>query len=936
MKNSSNQGVNDLLTAPDVLPCLFDASCAPQNWPAEHGKKTDPEGEENYVVMPPFVSFNPHQEVLYKELEQWSPGDIVGVNRSLLGRNWKRSIRAWTTCRGYIIKADDWLEYLSTVPMRVQADMVIQCKVVAKELLAKESRPSVEELQSCNFLIRQWPRVAVVDLVSGLLPFVARKGERICHDVFTTDLVYVLHSGKVALTSVSTGKTVRTESERGCTIGLQALIAHEVPAQFGDEVAASALEYAELWTISVKELEFIVNHHHVKSSSVALATTRLRSKPPICPVSVIIRAPLLSSLPDAVLSNICKGMTAQVFTSGEIVLREQSKPDFGIVLLLGKVINCSLKKKEDQGGTPRRELGVGATFGFPELLANVPLESSIVCVGSVVALTIRRSELLDIVSNNQRDFSAAISIVSKAEVITGAKKSPVAEEESRLQATLAKSLLRAAELERVAQSRERAAKRAKEYEALQRKRQDEEAQASGVNHPDREKREREAMRRKLHESLTEMLLENRVFASINTQLFAYVHNKEASAKAQFFANPLAHPLPLFRTHPEGTHVGQSPQVETVVPTTHRENTCIAIGPDGVLYVDENASRLEKSVRKEQYAQSRRSIEYKRLPAAAPLLQTVGTHAGNYHNRSEDRQKQISSQLADEISKSSHPQIVDNRGGHAAPTNYVLEELPEVVPMSSSLQEPGAKSQVHSRKFHRNPRDRAFLTSMGRSLCKKDLVPNDAATRQVRHAPGLVGGDPIPAILPALVPARVDEQGIEDQLSFYVSSREAKRTMMRMNALKQRIDCVQHDPLETFGYLRKVWMRPCRSPSPPPVSDASAPSSSAEVKIPHLPMTSTINYVRFPFKNMQMAMVRDEALPSSVLRDGYLRKGRLLPSGCHGMNPEGAPDLCVNTEPLINIDALLEEEDDALAALEERPLHIAHPPGTGRGQNELVK
>lgn len=430
---------------------------------------------------------------LYEELEHWTVDRCFGDSAAVLLQHRRRSVRCWTEVLGYYVTFDDMNAIMSEVLSHSQrVDSVNAAKGLAKSVLAKQSKPTIEQLQHMHPLLACLTTPILQQIRNELSPHVSIDGECLVRDVLTSPKVVVVRSGLLQIEGVRKDKLPRLLQKKGpySVTGLSTVLQTDLPNRLDEDWRLTSVGFSEYWTAS--NADIIKAMLRVKLFPIAVATSLdiltaqykqhssnwdsiMASKTPFgaekdpqalaastnsasyslfCTLLNSLRtAQALQFVTEKTLHRVIKALRLKVTAPGDCICVEQGHAREGVVLLAGTIsINQSDSGAARQklvaggkkyvpsnagggGGDSRstvrtvKELRPGDALCFSETVAETLVEYSAVTPCSAVILVITKHELLDAISNGGRDYSAMYALIERCEVLTGLKSEKAAEAE---------------------------------------------------------------------------------------------------------------------------------------------------------------------------------------------------------------------------------------------------------------------------------------------------------------------------------------------------------------------------------------------------------------------------------------------------------------------------------------------------------------------------
>ena len=588
-------------TAPELFPTLFQPYVPPavmisdvpipvvtESGTADHGDNLASPTRHSPATISPIASFktpgsplnrqrskkalNPFQIQVIANMATYNPGGVIGDEAVLLHRTYMRSVRCQTPVVAYYIPYKAVLDRLRMLQPKYQQEIMNSAKVHARNILSRLVRPTVEQLRAMHPIFSRWNSHSLLNLSQLMSPSVIRGGDRFVGDMYRCPKIFIVFSGEVL--GDSNRSRQRLHFGPGSILCVESILMYMPPEGLGEEVSLIAGTFCELWTISRAEVMMSMQRNKIVVASQQDAL--VNSTPTIrryATVEMVKHITLFAPLSDKIASNIAGTFTFRLTSPDEYLTLQGYPATEGFLLLHGIVKQVRvdegdanplaiLKNAHNSSGAPTgvfakgdvgreiTQLFSGASFLFAEALLGAKQQSSSICVTSCVLLRANRQQILDILADKENKYCTLDDVLASARAVVDSRT--VGFKISPPQEPLPNSI--AERNKAITDAQQRANMRVDAFRALHgdlrewnESQNERHLTAVDISQmaKSREEAERAERFRRHRNELTKMTVENRIFASVSTQMFHVVRDAKEQERTEYFRNGVDEHLPEF-------------------------------------------------------------------------------------------------------------------------------------------------------------------------------------------------------------------------------------------------------------------------------------------------------------------------------------------------------------------------------------------------------
>lgn len=367
-------------TGPLVFPSLFAAPGAPAAATASLCQRQD-------EVVDSLIGF--------------APGQLVGLEALALGDCTRRAVRCQSAHAALLrVPFTAVAAQLVKQPADVRrASLACAASTVEGWLLRAGDRPSIQDILRRCPVTRGLSDLTMRAVWRQLAPRVFRANDTIAADSYEAETVFFLRRGSVR---VADGSHASTVTAAGASVGLNAVIACDVPSPPEAPITAKALAYCELWGIGAQALRGLCTDGD-RESCTRLSADMLRAAG-----ERLLRAePLLrqiaafSLLPDGAVRALGQALVPRVYAPGSWLTPAAGKKlKGGLIVLAGSCVYVAAPaagkaRGEGKGEQQRVPVRRGEPLLFSEALARRACPRAVYAETSAIALFGGTGRMLD-------------------------------------------------------------------------------------------------------------------------------------------------------------------------------------------------------------------------------------------------------------------------------------------------------------------------------------------------------------------------------------------------------------------------------------------------------------------------------------------------------------------------------------------------------------
>jgi CRP-like cAMP-binding protein len=465
-----------------------------------------------------------------------APSALMGEYAVCMSENFRDSFIARTDCVTYAVDAVTFLRIVEELPQNALTEVIAVAKARFKRRV-QQSKPLIEELRASSPLFAGWPNEPLLSCLDAAMPTVMRPGERIFKDGRTTQRLFFLQRGRVALAAKGAPRATVTP---GATIGTEAIIPTTPPA-FGEELAATAVTYCEMWTMQRADVAGIMSRYGLVERVEAEYNRAVRPMIPRPSLDVVRKPSVFNFLPDKSAAAIVAALKPHHLAAGSVVARQDLVVAEFIVVVWGSlqlvVTEARTRERKAVG-----ELNVNVAFGAAEVIAQATSNVTVIAQHSAIIFTCTREDVYNAIDLGGHNLF--VSVLERANQLVGSRS---AEARARLEEEMSQARKAAERAEDPEQRVEDAKQRA--YERLRAVRAAEAAEAEKT--VSKQMLEHRAQIAKLtseakrNREIQRLAVEHRVFACIKNQVYGGKQNEHTELLSAYYKAPVDENEPVF-------------------------------------------------------------------------------------------------------------------------------------------------------------------------------------------------------------------------------------------------------------------------------------------------------------------------------------------------------------------------------------------------------
>jgi CRP-like cAMP-binding protein len=491
------------------------------------GEYNDPASRRQFGSLNSSVSGDPQSPRSGRPSSHiFVPGYTFGENAALMSENFRDSFFAKTDCITFSASTTDFNEIARRLPATIMADVLGHAKARFKRRM-HHMQPSIDELRGSHVFFAGWPNEAIHSCLDSALAVTVKPGERIFRDHRTTNRIFFLQCGAVHLMSKNETRKV---IESGTTLGTSSIIPTTVP-YFGEEIAAVAVTYAELWSFAREEVANTMHRYRMTERVLGEYTRNVKPAIPRPSVDSLRKIPVFTFLPDRAAAALAEALQPVHLKPGAVLARQDLVVTDLVITVWGTL---QLLIYDGRSGNKKAigDLYTGVSYGAAEVIAQATSSVTVMAPDSTIVWMCSRDAVyavLDLAGHN-----VFMAILDKANQVTGSRSAGArARIEEELRDAKDKRERQTNPEQKTAEAAATAALRVAQARKMQR--------AAELKDETRELRQQkqtihrlttEAMQAREIQKLT---VEHRVFACIKNQVYGGRRNEHTDLVSQYYA-----------------------------------------------------------------------------------------------------------------------------------------------------------------------------------------------------------------------------------------------------------------------------------------------------------------------------------------------------------------------------------------------------------------
>ncbi|ORC86375.1 uncharacterized protein TM35_000292570 [Trypanosoma theileri] len=329
-------------------------------------------------------------------LMRFSAGQFATGERLFLGVGYRRTIR----CESGVIVFQVPFTVVKDIQKKwgvpLETTLIAAKEIVKRQMSRANEKPSLESALFHNPVLRGMDTSTLGILWIRLSPLVICKDETLCADVFTSDRIYFLQSGRMRVPGRNSGRGQDVVSS-GSSFGLNSFVQFEAPYDYGEQRRVVASRFSQLWGITLSAFMEIVSENEWKRcAEIAKKTIQFGVD-----YKVLRKSPVLSHLPESAAILLAKRMQLRVVRPGECILTADECPCEAIIVLIGATY-VTKKRPFAEGSADEKVVKKSVSCGVPlavaECVSERRIKYGLFASTAAIIFSLTHNAIMDIVN----------------------------------------------------------------------------------------------------------------------------------------------------------------------------------------------------------------------------------------------------------------------------------------------------------------------------------------------------------------------------------------------------------------------------------------------------------------------------------------------------------------------------------------------------------